>query len=115
MVNVVAFESGYNQPHSKEAWVTKVSRSQVFEVYKDWHPVIQTYIGLMDEEPSRWALYDRLPCSSWVFEKGKVVLMGDAAHVRYYKMTLINPRLCFHMKVKADRNQWKTVTVSPVV
>lgn len=35
----------------------------------------------MPDEIGSWALYDRLPYDSWVFEGGKVVLIGDAAHV----------------------------------
>ena len=47
--------------------------------------MVQKLIELMEDEPGCWALYDRLPYKSWVFENGKVVLMGDAAHVSHYK------------------------------
>jgi len=35
----------------------------------------------MEDEPGCWALYDRAPLKEWVFDDGKVVLMGDSAHV----------------------------------
>jgi len=42
----------------------------------------------MEDEPGCWALYDRLPYKQWVFEDGKVVLMGDAAHVTFTNVTI---------------------------
>jgi salicylate hydroxylase len=81
ILNIVAFCSGHKFPPKKESWVSKAPKSEVFEVYKGWDPIVQKIIGLMDDEPGCWALYDRLPYKQWVFEDGKVVLMGDAAHV----------------------------------
>ena len=65
----------------RESWVQRAPKSEVLEVYKEWDPTVQKLIDLMPDEIGSWALYDRLPFNSWVFEQGKVVLVGDAAHV----------------------------------
>ena len=91
-MNIVAFASGHKNPPKKESWVSKAPRSEVFEVYKNWEPTVQKLIALMENEPGCWALYDRLPYKNWVFEDGKVVLMGDAAHVSFlpFILTLVH-------------------------
>jgi 2-polyprenyl-6-methoxyphenol hydroxylase-like FAD-dependent oxidoreductase len=58
----------------------KVSKSDLLAIYKDWDPTIQKLIDLI-EEPECFPLFDWLPIKTWVFEGGRVVLMGDAAHV----------------------------------
>ena len=75
-------------------------------MYKGWHPVVQKLIDLMEDEPGCWALYDRLPLKQWVFEEGKVVLMGDSAHV-IQSSTYADSRLCYLTTVKEAHNQSK--------
>jgi hypothetical protein len=80
LLNTVAFAQEASA-EKRESWVQKAPKAEVRQVYKGWDPTVQKLIDLMPDEIGSWALYDRLPYSSWVFEEGKVVLIGDAAHV----------------------------------
>jgi hypothetical protein len=68
----------------------------------------------MEDEPGCWALYDRLPYKNWVFEDGKVVLMGDAAHVFPPLQIYLTISPCYPITVKEDLNPLKTPMHSPV-
>ena len=79
MLNVVAFvHSAGEKP--KESWTATGPRSEVEKAFADFEPTVRRTISLMNENPSKWVLNDREPLDQWVFQGGKVVLMGDAAH-----------------------------------
>lgn len=60
-----------------ESWSAKGTREEALEDFAGWHPLVRQMIEATDE-PFKWALYDRDPMPSWT--KGRVTLLGDAAH-----------------------------------
>ena len=74
--NVIGFAPG----EAKESWVSTTKREEVQRQYAGWDPVVQKIIECMDDEPGCWAVFERRPYDRWVFDEGKVVLLGDAAH-----------------------------------
>ncbi|KAK4946507.1 hypothetical protein LTR10_014359 [Elasticomyces elasticus] len=58
-------------------WVQPVTTETVISDFADWGEPIQALLSQI-ERPERWALFDHLPAPTYV--RGKVVVMGDAAH-----------------------------------
>ncbi|KIV81896.1 hypothetical protein PV11_04045 [Exophiala sideris] len=58
-------------------WVQPVTTETVISDFANWGEPIQALLSQI-ERPERWALFDHLPAPTYV--KGKVVIMGDAAH-----------------------------------
>ena len=108
----MAFDQKRQVPNFKASEL-KVSKSELLAIYEDWNPIVQRLIGLIDE-PESFPLFDWLPIENWVFEDGRVVLIGDAAHVRPHEVVPDN-RQCFLIMDKGHRNPLKTPIVSLVV
>ncbi len=68
---------GRSQAPSQESWSATGSVDEALEEYAGWHPQV---LGVIRATTKlfRMALYDREPLPTW--HKGRVVLMGDAAH-----------------------------------
>jgi salicylate hydroxylase len=49
----------------------------LLEAFAGWHPAVTELIGAVPQSP-RWGLFARRPLARW--NKGPVVLLGDAAH-----------------------------------
>jgi hypothetical protein len=113
LLNTVGF-APEPSAEKRESWVQKAPKSEVLEVYKGWDPTVQKLIDLMPDEIGSWALYDRLPYNSWVFEEGKVVLVGDAAHV-LTPLSVSNFSRCCRIMDKEPRSQLKMRTPLPSV
>lgn len=64
----------------KESWTLAGDKSEVEQEFKEFAPVVQAVIENMNTNPLKWILFDRQPSPEWIFSKGKVVLLGDAAH-----------------------------------
>jgi salicylate hydroxylase len=60
----------------KSNWIQPVSHETMISDFEGWGTPIKSLLRHMS--PERWALYDHLPVSTFV--KGRVALMGDAAH-----------------------------------
>ncbi|KAI1612438.1 hypothetical protein EDD36DRAFT_236733 [Exophiala viscosa] len=74
-----ANHSQYFTPSVKEEanWVQPVTTETVIADFANWGEPIQALLSEI-QRPERWALFDHLPAPTYV--KGKVVIMGDAAH-----------------------------------
>jgi salicylate hydroxylase len=62
-------------PH--ESWVVPVSQDEAVTAFSGWHPAV---VEMMCAVPlsQRWGLFSVRPLQTW--QRGHVVLMGDAAH-----------------------------------
>ncbi|XP_006456259.1 4-aminobenzoate hydroxylase [Agaricus bisporus var. bisporus H97] len=78
-INVVAIvhDNPTNSTVWPGPWRMDVTQSEFFEVYKGWDEEVLDLIRCVDK-PTKWALHalDHLD----VYAKGRVFLMGDAAH-----------------------------------
>lgn len=77
MINFVAFvrRDGWNE----EGWSIPVTHDELMEEFGDWHPRVSDLIKAAPKDKLfKWALYDRDPLEQWT--KGRVSLIGDAAH-----------------------------------
>lgn len=64
---------------TRESWFDRASKAEYQAHLRDWAPRLQEIVAALDEgELMKWALYDREPLPVW--SRGKVVLLGDAAH-----------------------------------
>ena len=81
-LNIVAFVSTPEETLGglRESWTSTGERSQLAKDFEDFEETVRKVISLMDSRPSKWILNDREPLEQWVWARGKVVLMGDAAH-----------------------------------
>jgi 3-hydroxybenzoate 6-monooxygenase len=78
--NIVAV---YRTPHHAEKADAATHRAELEKVYRDAHPSVRALNAMMD---FRWrrSVMDRDPVRHW--HKGKVVLLGDAAHAPLQSM-----------------------------
>lgn len=77
IVNCVVFASA--ESWTGEGWSERCSVAELQDLFPGWHADV---LGLAASAPiegtAKWALYDRDPLDTWV--KGRVALLGDAAH-----------------------------------
>ena len=59
------------------AWMEAAEPGAHLEPFAGWHPAVTEMIGAVPQSP-RWGLFARRPLARW--DRGPVVLMGDAAH-----------------------------------
>ncbi|WP_411733622.1 FAD-dependent monooxygenase [Paeniglutamicibacter sp.] len=64
-------------PWEGPAWATADEEGAHLAAFEGWHPAVQQMIGAAPTG-DRWALFQRPPLHQW--SRGKVTLMGDAAH-----------------------------------
>ncbi len=76
-MNVVAFKTSKSGKWEDERWVLPMKRENMENDYADWGENVKSILSLM-ERPDNWALFDHPPAESYC--KGRVCLMGDAAH-----------------------------------
>ena len=77
-MNVVAFHiAGGDGKWNDERWVLPMQKEDLDRDFGHWSVEVRNILGLM-EQPDRWALFDHGPIPR--FWKGRVCLLGDAAH-----------------------------------
>ena len=77
MVNLVAIAQ--SEAWKEEGWSHPATVAEVLAEHEDWNADVLALINAIPPENLfKWALYTRKPLSSWI--RGKVVLLGDAAH-----------------------------------
>ena len=77
IMNVAAAHSkddGWDDPK----WVKHVTRADMVADFDGWNDNVMKILTLMDD-PDIWALFDSPPASTY-HRKGKICLLGDAAH-----------------------------------
>lgn len=96
ILNVVGFVS---TPFEKlgdvrESWALAGDKKEIEEEFKEFAPVVQDVMQNMDTNPLKWILFDRKSSPQWIFAKGKVALLGDAAHAMcpHQGKAILNPK-----------------------
>ena len=81
-LNIVAFVTASEEAvaNVKESWTSVCDREDVERDFAGYEDTVQTIIKSMPEQPSKWKLNHRDPLEQWHYNKGRVILLGDAAH-----------------------------------
>ncbi|EIW63979.1 FAD/NAD-P-binding domain-containing protein [Trametes versicolor FP-101664 SS1] len=85
IINVVAFSARYDIPIGAAnlpegaSWVEPSTRDELKKVYKGWGPDVSILLDCMPEKPSKWSIHVLYPPLE-SYTKGRVALLGDAAH-----------------------------------
>ena len=76
-VNIVALTR--SEQWAEENWSSRAERHELVRQFEGWSPhVLQAIAAIADDGLYRWGLFLREPLGGWV--KGRVALLGDAAH-----------------------------------
>ena len=68
-----------DEPGTLESWTMKGDKSKMVAFYKNWNDRVRRLIDcISNDDIIEWKLCDHAPLVTWV--KGKVALIGDAAH-----------------------------------
>ena len=78
VMNVAASHSKADGKWEDPKWVKHVTRAEMLEDYEGWNQQVTKMLALMDD-PDVWALFEAPPASTY-YRKGKICLLGDAAH-----------------------------------
>lgn len=64
-----------------ESWNFPGDRGEMLKVVEGWDETVQTLLSLIPQDELKdWKLLWRDPIKRWVSDKGRVLLLGDAAH-----------------------------------
>lgn len=80
MVNVAAFVHDEGDWPGNGSMVAPASREDVQSVFGDWEPSLRHLVSLLPEKLDKWALFDTWEWPAPRYNKGRVCLVGDAAH-----------------------------------
>ena len=61
----------------EESWSARGDRDEALALFEGWHPQVRALIA-GTEQVFKWALFDRPSLETWT--RGRVTLLGDAAH-----------------------------------
>jgi salicylate hydroxylase len=79
-LNVVIFLSDPNPWPDTEHMVAEGTRAEVEAALEGWHPTVLALVGLLPERLNTWALFDTGEFPAAAYNRGRVCLLGDAAH-----------------------------------
>lgn len=74
---VVAFSSA--KEWNDDRWVVEANHDQMKADFEGWSPTVTKIISLMRKNDI-WALFNHPPAPTYVSDRGRVCLLGDAAH-----------------------------------
>ncbi|POS72460.1 mannitol 1-phosphate dehydrogenase [Diaporthe helianthi] len=77
LMNVVAFASA--KEWHDDRWVVEANHDQMKADFEGWSPTVTKIISLMRKNDI-WALFNHPPAPTYVSKRGRVCILGDAAH-----------------------------------
>jgi 2-polyprenyl-6-methoxyphenol hydroxylase-like FAD-dependent oxidoreductase len=82
LLNVVGFVTRDKSQlgELKESWSCTGDIADMRKDFAGFENTVQKVMDNLTSIPSKWLLNDRDPLAQWVYEDGRVVLVGDAAH-----------------------------------
>ena len=80
MVNVVAFVSDSEEWTDGKNLVMPATRAEMEKVFECWNPSVRTMASFFPENIDKWGLFDTFDYPAPFFSRGKICLLGDAAH-----------------------------------
>ncbi|EED18000.1 monooxygenase, putative [Talaromyces stipitatus ATCC 10500] len=80
MVNIAAFVSDPEEWPDKLSLVGPATREEAMGYFANWNPGLRAVLGFMPENIDRWAMFDTYDYPAPFFSRGKICLVGDAAH-----------------------------------
>ncbi|VDB99847.1 unnamed protein product [Peniophora sp. CBMAI 1063] len=82
ILNIVAFTTDFSRPmgyeSNPEEWVKDVPQAEMLKDFEGWGPDVQAMLKGI-KSPSKWSIHALYPTID-KYVKGKVALIGDAAH-----------------------------------
>lgn len=80
MINVSAFVSDPGNWADDKIMVAPASRVDVEKAFADWGPCVRAITSFLPENIDKWALFDTWDYPAPFYNRGKICLVGDAAH-----------------------------------
>ncbi|KAI1760825.1 FAD/NAD(P)-binding domain-containing protein [Hypoxylon sp. FL1150] len=80
MINATAFVSDANEWPDDKVTVVPGRRKDLEDVFADWNPCLTALIQHFPEKLEKWAVFDTWDYPAPFYNRGTVVLAGDAAH-----------------------------------
>jgi salicylate hydroxylase len=80
MLNVTGFVLDPNEWPDVNNMVASGSRDALVESFKGWNPSVLALLNLLPEDPIRWAVFDTWDYPAPFYNRGRMCLVGDAAH-----------------------------------
>ncbi|KAK1585903.1 salicylate 1-monooxygenase sala [Colletotrichum navitas] len=79
-MNFVAFLSDDSEWSDWQHMVSTGSRKDVEKALDGWNQTVQDLVALLPDDMMKWALFDSWDYPAPYYNKGRIVLAGDAAH-----------------------------------
>ncbi|MCJ1473381.1 hypothetical protein MMC13_002032 [Lambiella insularis] len=80
MVNVVAFVSDPDDWTDTKNLVKPASRTDMEKAFAGWNPCVRAMASFFPENIDKWAIFDTYDHPAPFYSRGKICLVGDAAH-----------------------------------
>lgn len=80
LVNIAAFVSDPDEWTDGKNLVKPASRAEMEKDFENWNPCVRAIASFLPEHIDKWALFDSWDYPAPFFSRGKICLVGDAAH-----------------------------------
>lgn len=80
LMNFVAFVSDDSEWSDWQQMVGTGSRKDVEKAFTGWNQTVSDLVALLPDDMIKWALFDSWDYPAPYYNKGRIVLAGDAAH-----------------------------------
>ncbi|MCJ1378979.1 hypothetical protein MMC17_002078 [Xylographa soralifera] len=80
MVNVSAIVSDPDEWTDGKSLIKPASRAEMEKAFAHWNPCVRAIASFLPENIDKWALFDTWDYPAPFYSRGKICLVGDAAH-----------------------------------